>query len=220
MNHDAEHRSPWVDRLSDYVDDDLSPAERDEVDRHLETCGECRAIVEDLRRVVMMAGRLDKAVPPPRDLWPGIAGRLTPRRRGTWFSLGTAWVRPQLAALAVFIGCVALLWLAAVRLGPFRQQAGVAPVSVARPSHGTDSEYEETVARLRREAEERLTLDPHVVEVLDENLATLDAAIAAYRDALAAEPGDQQLRSRLVAARETKLQVLQQAVALAPEGSE
>ena len=79
---------------------------------------------------------------------------------------------------------------------------------------------EETVADLHREAQSRLTLDPHVVEVLDENLSTLDAAIATYRDALSAEPGSKELRRRLQAARQRKLEVLRQAVALAADGDE
>jgi hypothetical protein len=58
------------------------------------------------------------------------------------------------------------------------------------------------------------------VEVLDENLATLDVAIANYRDALAEEPDDVGLQQRLQQSREKKLEVLRQAVSLAPEGTE
>jgi hypothetical protein len=83
-----------------------------------------------------------------------------------------------------------------------------------------DRDYERTVAGLQREAASRLRLDPHVLEVLDENLATLDAAIACYRDALAGDPGDARLRTRLDEARQRKLDVLRQAVTLSAEGSE
>lgn len=123
-----------------------------------------------------------------------------------------------MAAAVVLVGCIGALWLAYLHRGPARQ--GTIP-SVTRSVHqDADDEYQKTVASLQREAEARLTLDPQVVDVLNENLAELDAAIASYREALAAEPGDEQLRNRLAAARQSKLEMLQQAVALAAEGSQ
>jgi len=92
-------RDPWTARLSEYVDGELPADERVELDRHLETCGECRTIVGDLGRLRDMAGTLADREP-PRDLWPGIeariggAARVLPFRRRWTFTL------PQLAAAA------------------------------------------------------------------------------------------------------------------------
>jgi hypothetical protein len=80
-------------------------------------------------------------------------------------------------------------------------------------------EYYDTVAHLRRTVEQRLTHDPRVVEVLDSNLAAIDAAIASYRDGLAADPRDADLARRLERARERKVEVLRQAAALAGEAA-
>jgi hypothetical protein len=54
------------------------------------------------------------------------------------------------------------------------------------------------------------------VELLDENLAALDSAIASYRMSLARAPADPQLRHRLQLARQKKIDVLRQ-VALAAD---
>jgi len=43
----------WApDRMSDYVDRDLSPGLRARMERHLGECDECRRLLEGLRRTV------------------------------------------------------------------------------------------------------------------------------------------------------------------------
>ena len=42
----------WTDRLSDYLDGELSADERGAVEAHLRGCGSCAAVLEDLKRVV------------------------------------------------------------------------------------------------------------------------------------------------------------------------
>jgi anti-sigma factor RsiW len=65
----------WTERLSDYVDGDLRPAERTELERHLETCAECRGVLAELRSVVERAHTLPTVAAAP-DLWPAIAARI------------------------------------------------------------------------------------------------------------------------------------------------
>jgi len=65
----------WNDRLSEYIDDELSPDERAQIDAHLASCRECADTLADLRDVVSRAGALP-ARPPSADLWPGIEPRL------------------------------------------------------------------------------------------------------------------------------------------------
>ena len=66
---------PWTDRLSDYLDDELPPAERAELEAHLRRCVACGAVLADLRRIVVRAQGLEDRAP-DRDLWPGIAARI------------------------------------------------------------------------------------------------------------------------------------------------
>jgi anti-sigma factor RsiW len=77
----------WNDRLSEYIDDELTPAERAQLEMHLTTCRECAVTLDELREVVARAGSLTPR-PPAADLWPASAasraigdGRAVPPRR-------------------------------------------------------------------------------------------------------------------------------------------
>jgi hypothetical protein len=90
-HHNA--RDPWVDRLSEYLDDDLDAAERRQLERHLQTCARCRTALDELRGVVQRARDLAVEAEPDADLWPGVAVRLTA-------GAGPRWRRALLAAWA------------------------------------------------------------------------------------------------------------------------
>lgn len=69
----------WTDRLSGYLDGELSNEERDAVDAHLRSCAECTAVLNDLKRIVARARAVEPR-PPQADLWAGIADRIGDRR--------------------------------------------------------------------------------------------------------------------------------------------
>jgi anti-sigma factor RsiW len=224
----------WRDRLSEYADGELRPVERRAVARHLAGCADCAAVVADLREVAARGGELPVGEQPATDLWPGIASRLTPRsvarrRSPRAWPWGGRWLVPQLGAAAlVLVACGVFVGWAIWGRQPAVPRVAVA---TARPAPTTvnttadttanpaEASYEREVADLRRLLRTRLTLDPHVVEVLDQNLATLDAAIADYRKAESERPGDKRLDLRIAEARQRKLDVLRRAVALASEGT-
>jgi hypothetical protein len=66
---------PWLDRLSEYIDGELAPAERRSLEQHLQTCEDCRTASAELRQVVEQAHGLSDR-PPARDLWAGIAAAI------------------------------------------------------------------------------------------------------------------------------------------------
>ena len=66
---------PWTDRLSEYLDHELAPAERAELDGHLRDCLACRRVLDELRRVTLHAAVLTDT-PPARPLWPEVAARI------------------------------------------------------------------------------------------------------------------------------------------------
>lgn len=76
------------ERLSAWLDGELSDAERLEVAAHLEVCEECRRELARLQRLDAALGRLDAAVPP--GLAERVLDRLQPRRRYWWQSLALA----------------------------------------------------------------------------------------------------------------------------------
>jgi len=106
----------WTDRLSDYLDGELAPAEHREVESHLATCQQCAAVLAELRQVVERARALTPR-PPQEDLWAGVAARieatqpptgLLPFRRSD-ASAGArrlSFTLPQLAAAAVLLMAV------------------------------------------------------------------------------------------------------------------
>jgi len=113
----------WTDRLSDYLDGELSADEHRAVESHLRECAQCAAVLNDLKRVVARARTAGDAVRPPQaDLWAGIADRIDaprapaaagpagPADNVTAFhdraSRRIAFTLPQLAAAAIVIAAV------------------------------------------------------------------------------------------------------------------
>jgi len=66
---------PWTEKLSDYVDGELSADEQRRLEVHLATCADCTSVLAGLREVVQTARTLEPKAP-PMDLWPGIAARI------------------------------------------------------------------------------------------------------------------------------------------------
>lgn len=119
---------PWTERLSDYVDGELSAEERQGLEVHLTTCAECGSVLAGLREVAARARTLADQ-PPPADLWPGIAARIggassmgapvTAKRAATrrglldWLDRRFTITVPQAAAAAAGLVAVAAIgmWL-------------------------------------------------------------------------------------------------------------
>ena len=212
-----------ADRLSEYLDGELDRRDRALVDEHLAACASCRKVVAELRTIIDGAGALPGGLP-GRELWEGIEVRIgteaTPalpfdrvHRRTFAFTV------PQLAAagIALMVLSGGIVYMAgpgnapraAVEIPRGSRTLGVSTVSLADPR------YDDAVQDLERTlAEGRGRLDAETVRVLEQNLATIDKAIAQSREALEADPGNIFLNSHLVSARQRKLALLRRATAL------
>jgi hypothetical protein len=220
----------FADRLSDYLDDELTPPERSGVESHLATCAECRSTLEALRAIVSDAAQLSD-VPPVNDLWSGISARIAATRSSSrhvsvfrrMVSSRLSFTLPQLAAagLALMVLSGTLVWMA--RSGdpradfePISAETGT-PGELATPatSRFTDLQYDEAVAALERTLSAgRSRLDPSTMRALEQTLAAIDLEIEECRRALEKEPTNVNLKSRLTAARQKKLTVLRGGVEL------
>lgn len=227
----------WTSRLSEYLDGELTPGERQALDAHLSSCANCRTTLEELQLVVENAGALADR-PPKYDLWPGIARRIgvraTPviadldeRRRLRDPRRRFAFTVPQLAAAAVLLVFASAggAWMAlnggrpaaggdqpAPRMTAARGQATPALVT------WTDSTaaYDRSVAELQLALQAgRSRLDTATVRVLEQNLAIIDRAIAEARAALAGDPSSAYLNQHLAQTMRTKLEFLRRAQAIA-----
>src|SRR6266571_1167442 len=67
----------FTELLSGYLDHDLPRSERDAVQRHLDSCTECRDAIAAIASVKTRAASLVDP-PAPTDLWAGIASRIGP----------------------------------------------------------------------------------------------------------------------------------------------
>jgi len=224
----------WTNRLSEYLDGELTDGERIALEAHLQSCGECSSVLTDLRQVVARARMLEHKAP-HHDLWPGIAQRIgatvgetrtvdlgSRRAARRWsFSL------PQLAAAGI-----ALMTLSggAVWLLHSPEQQNLAPPSAIVPSgnprainaavnprgNATQS-YAAAVADLERVlASGRGQLDTTTIRVIEQNLAAIDRAIAQAQRALDADPANLYLNTHLAETMRRKLDLLRQAAALVP----
>jgi Putative zinc-finger len=210
----------YTDRLSDYLDDELSASERSHVDAHLRECGECRTTLADLRAVAARAARLTDAAP-ATDLWPGVATRIGGKPGVLPFRLARriTFTLPQLvaASLALMVLSGGVVWLA--RLGGDRTDfprvvAEVAPA--VSPANFADAHFDDAIADLQQTLDAgRAKLDPETVRVLEANLAAIDRAIDQCRRALAADPANAYLNGHLAEAKRRKLALLRRATALA-----
>lgn len=237
MSESHEH---WTERLSDYLDESLDPAERSALEAHLAECGPCRTVLAELRTLVADAHRLGD-VPPARDLWPGIAAaiaaplsvgtdrersviqlptaaREAPRRSGVFLTM------PQLAAASIVLAIVsaaATMW-AGPGLGVATRQAAVSPppameaVQAASELEGPSPELSRELATLEEALDAaRGKLEPNTVRILEKNLGVIERAIDESRRALALDPGNEFLREHLDRAYHDKVEYLRQATSVA-----
>jgi len=222
----------FTDRLSDYIDEDLTAADRQSVEAHLTECEPCRATVAELRRVVARAANLKDSAP-VSDLWPGIdsrihasstTSRVSPFRRA--ISTRLSFTIPQVAAagLTLMVLSGGLVWMARsgdprADVQPVRAQVQEEEPAVT-PANFADKHYDAAIAELERTLDEgRKSLDPETVRVLEQNLAAIDRAIDQCRRALESDPSNVYLNTHLADARQRKLLLLRRATALATKGT-
>jgi anti-sigma factor RsiW len=223
----------WTDRLSEYLDGELSPQTRAELEQHLEGCFECRRTLGELRAVVARARALPDAEP-VHDFWPGIAGRLAAAPQADQAALEVIDLRthriernqrrisftlPQLAAASLVLMLLSgsAVWVALAR-APLpvasAPATGNAVRSVADSNAGL-TEYAAAVESLEAAlAQQQDRLDPVTVAIVKENLRTIDAAITEARAALEQDPGNLYLNQHLENTMKKKLQLLRRATAL------
>jgi hypothetical protein len=208
--------------LSAYVDGELAGEARATAETHLTVCAECRAAVQDLRRVVSLARALDDR-PPARDLWPALAERIgtgpradilpwAPRRRRFAFSL------PQLAAAGVVLSLfsAAAAGTAVHFLSPATPVTLAAtPASLARSVSDPAAPYDDAIRELEGLlSAQRGNLDSTTVRVVETSLRVIDLAIAQARAAVERDPTNVYLNGHLRSTLDRKLDLLRRATML------
>ena len=213
----------WTDRLSEYVDGELDAPTRQAIEAHLATCAECRATRDALERVVARA----RAVPyrePAADLWSGIErtiGEQSAPARRRLITISLSRLLAAAAMIAIVAGGVA--WTIASRRAPrvdvARPRDTIMPSMPTPTGAGSTApalavaSYRDAAADLERAFEAgRATLRPETSRIIEENLRTIDLAIAQADSALRRDPGSAYLNQYLAATMQRKLKLLRRAV--------
>ena len=225
----------WTDLVSDYLDGELPPARKREMEQHLTECPECRAVLEDLRLLVTRSRALAD-MPPDRDLWPGIAARLGGEASGNapapvvrpkpraWTARRISFSIPQLAAAcaAVLALVAGFAWYAFVRVPAVeraRLASGKTPVQAANADAtptSTDHTAIHDIAELRKIlASGSGRLAPATVRSLEESLVIIDVAIRQAQRALDADPGNPYVKAHLNETMHRKIELMRRATQLA-----
>jgi hypothetical protein len=215
--------------ISRTVDGELVPRRAARLERHLAACGECRALLADLRKIVDGAAGL--AAPEPSEkVWRNVrvgleAGTLRPSaegarldRRPLFGSSLPAWRYAGAAVLAVVLVVSGIVvgrrWgrqdLRFAAAGP---EAGEA-YTLAKLDEA-ERYYQQAITSLSQAfAAGKRGLAPEVVELFERNLLVIDATIQACRGAVLAEPDDLEARNYLMAAYTKKVTLLDSALDL------
>jgi len=221
----------WTDRLSDYLDGELSADEQRALESHLRTCAPCAAVLNDLKRVVARAQAAGAVARPPQaDLWAGIAERIDASR--TWNAGAVApdnvaafrgraprriaFTLPQLAAAAIVVAAVSggLAWQLRPGLSSDRVASTDLSGSPAAPAtSSTDAALSPEAGRPFRGADaDAGSARFETVGLAD---AQYDAAVADLEKAL--KIGRGKLDSSTIAIVEHNLEIIDQAINQARE---
>jgi len=208
-----------IERIQELVDGSLGSIRRAELEQHLASCAECRALRDDLERIRDAAAALP-ALSPPDGAWMQIAGRLrqegrirddaaspAPRKSYAWLGLAAAIV------LAAAVSALLLFRSTPQPSVPAQTATGnpgdtKAVEAVQNEVETAQQQFESAIAKMDDLRKANMNaLDPQTSEVIEKNLGIIDRAIAENRAAVKAEPSS-------VAARETLFEVLRQKVSL------
>jgi anti-sigma factor RsiW len=125
------------ERLSDFLDAQLSPEERAEFSAHMATCPDCTRLVERVGGILQQVHRLEMLEPPPQLIGHILDGTLGPRgreksRRG-WLAWFPAIWQPRFAIGAAVAALSLVITFHALGASPARlKHADLNPVDLVR----------------------------------------------------------------------------------------
>lgn len=223
--------------LVDLVDGRLDGAGQRSIERHLEGCQNCRALVEDLRSIRAAAFMLDRREPKV-ETWSKVRSAIAtePVPRGRLLAIGIGRRQQGGVNWPLWLGAAAALVLATViGLLPLMNRPEPAHDDTAREAVGdpapevtvesVTAEFEAAEKHYQKAIDDLQTiankdtgeLDPQVAAVLQKNLTVIDQAITESRDALRSQPSSTNAQNGLFDALRSKVALLQQTVELINE---
>lgn len=189
----------WSDRMSAYLDGELSDRDRAAADEHFRLCDACRSERDDfeaIRRVVRGPAGLRATSDP----WPAIAAEIGPAHSAA------TWLLRRAAAILLPVAMGVGAWLAFGRGGPIDSPVTtIRTPAIERADEGFRAEVAALEVRFRQVEGE---LDPRTVDAIRKGLADLDAALTQAERELEQDSGNRLLASLVERARQQKLRLL------------
>jgi Putative zinc-finger len=224
----------YRDRIDELVDATLDGAARRELDAHLLTCAECRALAEDLLAIRRAASQLPPLTPPDR-IWQQMAPRVAapiaaaPRPTPNWRER----LAVPLAIAAVLLAAVAITsvmrqWRnssapsqtppAATTAAPGSNEATAAELkSLQSELEQAQAHFENAIQKLDALTKDQRALDPQVAANLQKAQLVIDQSIDESRAALKVNPANERAQESLFEAFRTKISLLQDTISLINE---
>ena len=227
----------YSDAIAEFVDGALDPSAQRDLERHVEGCPACRALVADLKSIQAAAFTLDR-VELPQHLLPAVRARIAseplPSARGRFLAFPTsrhariAWV--SAAAALLMVTTAGILSLRAPNRSHDSDVVATQPAATATADPAdavanvqaelqlATEHYEKAIQQLEQIARsENSALDPQVAAVFQRNLQVIDQAIGESRAALQTQPASADVQESLFDAMRSKVALLQQTVELINE---
>lgn len=225
-------QNQWIERVSEYVDGELSPADRMLFEARMDEDPDLRRAVDQVQALVGQAAALGP-VEPSRDLWPAIAARIGEQGPARERPAGSPAPRPRAwrraSAVAAGIALMVLSASAGWWLHDLGRPAGPDLAAIAQPqspqprgdvSSARFAEQEERLAESIEGLETVLLrygdrLDPDTREAIVANLELIDQAIDDAHRALKEDPNSDYLHAHITNSLERKVRLLEDAARLA-----
>ena len=223
----------YTNAIAEFVDGNLDAAERRRLERHVEGCPACRALVADLKSIQASAFTLDRLQPPPavwQSLRVAVAAEPVPATRGrllAWPHTRHEWTVWLAAAAALVLATLAGISPLLRNGDTLREQAPLVEPAAADDEllasaqagfAAAEPHLDKAIADLGQIARtESAALDPQVAAVIQNSLQVVDRAIDESRAAVKTEPASVGAQESLFDAMRTKVTLLQQTVELINE---
>lgn len=206
--------------INDYLDDELLPEDRPQIEARLRHDAAFRAAVEQQRALVAQAAALPRRIPAPASAWPNIVARID-EAKFVRPRFGRQPQRPWPRRIVVAAASLALIVLSSgvtavlLRRPGVREATPVAAGSMVRTAADVEAAYALTIEDLRAALEARRdVLAEKTVAVIEANLAAIDQAIRQATAALSRDPQNDLVVRQLVGAYRLKVDVLARATEL------
>ena len=217
----------YLNSIHEAVDGTIGAIRRAELELHVDTCDECRALLDDLQRIHDAAASLP-TLREPDGAWLQIAARLRQEGRvakgAPLAAVGRSYGLWLAAAAAVILVIASAVMLRPRFAGEPAPQTASAPAatpetpsveSVQNQVDAAQQQFEKAIADLEKVAKaNQQQLDPETSATIDKNLGIIDQAIAENRAAVSAEPASVAARETLFQALRSKVSLLQETISL------